>query len=249
MHVLGIDIGGSGVKGAVVDVANGEMMTERVRLDTPVAADPAGILDTVCELVQHFNWQGQIGCGFPAVIDKGLARTASNIHGSWIGFDVVGSLNKATGCHCAVINDADAAGLAEMRFGAGQGCSGTVLVVTLGTGIGSALFFQQQLFPNLELGLMPYRGAPIERYASAAVRKSKNLGWKKWASRLNRFFASVESILTPQLIIVGGGVSRKHEKFFPLLETDADVVPADLLNQAGIIGAACFAAEQSSHLN
>lgn len=243
MQVLGIDIGGSGIKGAIVDVVNGELVTEHLHLATPHLATPEAVLEVVNQLVQQFNWSGMIGCGFPAVIDNGYARTAANIDDGWIDFDVASALTATTGCRCAVINDADAAGLAEMRFGAGLGNTGTVLVLTLGTGIGSALFHGGQFFPNLELGALPYKGVPIERYASAAVRREQNLSWDKWAERLNRFFASVESILTPELIIVGGGVSSKHDKFFPLLETQAELIPAHFFNQAGIIGAACHASE------
>lgn len=242
MHVLGIDIGGSAVKGAVVDAAGGRLETEALSLDMPQGAEPEAVLDVVAELVRSFCWTGPIGCGFPAVIDNGVARTASNIDRTWIGYDVAKGLSRTTGCCCRVINDADAAGVAEMRYGAGRGCSGTVLMVTLGTGIGSALFHDRQLFPNLELGLLPYRGEPIERYASAAVRHGKKLGWKKWAGRLNRFFDHAESILFPERIIVGGGVSRNHQRFFPYLDTRAELVPARFFNRAGIIGAASHAA-------
>lgn len=245
MTVLGIDIGGSGIKGALVDTTSGELLTERLRLETPQPATPQAVMETVRQMVREFDWQGVIGCGFPAVIDDGRARTASNIDDGWIDFDVAAGLKEATGCRCAVINDADAAGLAEMRFGAGRDCEATVLVLTLGTGIGSALFFQGQLFPNLELGLMPYKEKPIERYASAAVRKEKELGWKKWAGRLNLFLGQVENFMSPKRIIIGGGVSRKHEKFLPLLEARAEIVPAELRNQAGLIGAACYAAENT----
>ena len=246
MQVLGIDIGGSGIKGAVVDVVSGDLVSEHLTLETPHLAEPEEVLEVVEQLVQKFNWQGVIGCGFPAVIDDGHARTAANIDHRWIGFDVASELTSVTGCRCAVINDADAAGLAEMRFGAGLENAGTVLVLTLGTGIGSALFHGGELFPNLELGALPYEGSPIERYASAAVRSEQNLDWAQWAERLNLFFTHVESILTAGLIIVGGGVSRNHDKFLPLLETQAELAPAHFLNQAGIIGAACYATEYFS---
>ncbi len=178
MNVLGIDIGGSGIKGAVVDIDKGELITERLRLETPQPATPAAVLESIQQLVRHFNWHGTIGCGFPAVIDNGRARTASNIDDAWIDFDVAAALTEITACPCAVINDADAAGMAEMRFGAGRGCRGTVLILTLGTGIGSALFHAGHLFPNLELGLLSFRGDAIERYASATVRREKNSAGK-----------------------------------------------------------------------
>ena len=246
MIVLGIDIGGSGIKGALVDITSGELQSEPQCLKTPQPSTPEAVLETVQQLVCHFDWKGVIGCGFPAVIVDGHARTAANIDDSWVGFDVASALTSVTGCRSAVINDADAAGLAEMSFGAGQGKAGTVLVLTLGTGIGSALFHNSQLFPNLELGALPFKGLPIEQYTSAAVRTEQNLDWEQWTERLNLFFAQIESILTAGLIIVGGGVSRNHDKFFPLLETQAQLVPAHFLNQAGTIGAACYAAESFS---
>ncbi|MDX2481306.1 MAG: ROK family protein [Desulfuromusa sp.] len=242
MNVLGIDIGGSGIKGAIVDVETGQLCSERLRVETPQPATPQAVIDSTCQLIKTFNWDGLIGCGFPAVIQKGLVKTAANIDESWLDIDVQDILQKATECSCAVINDADAAGLAEMQFGEGRGRSGTVLILTLGTGIGSALFYQGQLVPNLELGYLPMEGAPAEHYTSAAVRKNEKLSWLVWSKRLNKFLNHVERLFSPELIIVGGGVSRKHEKFFPHIETQAELVPARWLNQAGIIGAACFAA-------
>ncbi len=245
MQVLGIDIGGSGIKGALVDTSNGELVSERLRLETPQPATPEAVAATVAELVARFGWQGCIGCGFPAIIRNGTAFSAANIDTGWIGVDVETLLEEATGCPVRVVNDADAAGIAEMRYGGGIGQLGAVLILTLGTGIGSALFHQGQLFPNLELGFLPYRGAPIEHYAAAAVRKQEKLSWKVWSKRLNRFLQMSERLLSPDLIIIGGGVSRKSEKFLPLLETGAEVIPAQLLNQAGIIGAASFAADHA----
>ncbi|HEY5672896.1 MAG TPA: ROK family protein [Malonomonas sp.] len=244
MDVLGIDIGGSGIKAAVVDAANGELKSERLRIATPVPATPAAVAAAVAELVRQFNWQGPIGCGFPAIIRNGVAQSAANIAEEWIGTDVARLLRAATGCPCVVINDADAAGLAEMCFGAGKGRSGNVLVITVGTGLGSALFNNGVLYPNSELGHLRLKTGLAEHYASAAVRKQEKLSWAAWAKRLNRFFSLVERVLSPDLIIIGGGVSRKHEKFFPLLKTRADVLPAQFRNHAGIIGAACVAAEQ-----
>jgi polyphosphate glucokinase len=246
MEYLGIDIGGSGIKGAIVDVTTGKILTERLRVDTPLPATPQAVAEKLAELVATFNWQGGIGCGFPAVISSGVAKTAANIDPSWIGTDVVALLDNATGCRCSVVNDADAAGLAEMRFGGGRNRSGTVLVVTLGTGIGSALFFNGQLYPNSELGHLRLKNGIAEHYASSAVRKNEGLSWKAWSKRLNNFFALVERILSPELIIVGGGVSRKHEKFFPYLDVQAELLPAEFRNQAGIIGAACLAAERQN---
>jgi len=243
MESLGIDIGGSGIKGAVVNVASGELLSERVRLTTPQPATPQAVAKTVSVLVRQLDWRGPVGCGFPAIISNGVARSAANIDVSWVDVDVEVLLAEATGCSCTVVNDADAAGLAEMRFGCGKGRTGTVLVLTLGTGIGSALFYNELLYPNSELGHLSVKGMIAEHYASAAVRKNEGLSWKAWAKRLNRVFAQAERVLSPELIVIGGGVSRKHEKFFPYLETLAELQPAALRNQAGIIGAACRAKE------
>ncbi len=243
MQVLGIDIGGSGIKGAIVDTQSGELISERLRLETPQPATPEAVAGTVAELVTRLEWQGSIGCGFPAIIRHGVAFSAANIDAGWIGVDVETLLKEATGCPVRVVNDADAAGIAEMRYGGGVGQLRSVLILTLGTGIGSALFRQGQLFPNLELGFLPYKGAPIEHYAAAAVRKQEKLSWKAWSKRLNRFLQMSERLLSPDLIIIGGGVSRKSEKFISYLEARAEVIPAQLLNQAGIVGAASFAAE------
>ena len=244
MNILGIDIGGSGIKGALVDVATGTLTSERIKLLTPQPATPAAVADVVAELCGRFDWHGPIGCGFPAVISGGVAQTAANIDPSWIGVNVEKLLFDATGCPCLVVNDADAAGIAEMRFGEGIGHNDAVLVLTLGTGIGSALFHGGQLFPNLELGAFPLRGGIAEHYAAAAVRKRDKLSWQEWAERLNLFFGEVERIFSPDLIVLGGGVSRKSEKYMAYLSAQAQLVPARLQNQAGIIGAACLMAEK-----
>ena len=242
MGILGIDIGGSGIKGAVVSTETGQIVSKRILIETPQPATPQAVIEAICELVRLFDWHGSIGCGFPAVIQGGVVRTAANIDSGWIGLDVRNLLQGATGCTCSVINDADAAGLAEMMFGAGQGIAGSVLVITLGTGIGSALFCREQLFPNLELGSLPMKGMLAEHYASAAVRKNENLSWEGWSHRLNEFLTHVEHLFSPEKIIIGGGVSYQHEKFFPCLKTQAKLAPAHFFNRAGIIGAACFAA-------
>mgnify|MGYP001493848226 CR=1 FL=1 len=245
MEYLGIDIGGSGIKGAVVNVSSGELSSERLRLVTPQPATPEAVAQVVAEMVQTFGWQGTIGCGFPAVISNGVAKSAANIDESWIDCNVETLLTQATGCRCTVLNDADAAGLAEMRFGSGRGRCGTVLALTFGTGIGSALFFNGMLYPNSELGHLRLKSGIAERYASAKIREKEELSWKAWGKRLNKFFAQVERLFSPELIIVGGGVSRKHEKFFPHLKVQAELFPAQLRNRAGIVGAACHVAEVS----
>jgi len=245
MDVLGIDIGGSYIKGAIVDVQTGKLNSEPLQVETPQPASPAAIIEVTSDLVKSFPWHGSIGCGFPAVIQAGVAKTASNIDDLWIGLNVKEEMERATGCPCSVLNDADAAGLAEMQFGEGQGRDGTVLVLTLGTGVGSALFSQGELFPNLELGCLPINGIPADHYAAAAVRRRENLSWQSWTQRLNLFLNHVERLLSPELIIIGGGISSEYKIFFPQLKTEADLLPAHFLNQAGIVGAACFAAEKS----
>ncbi len=241
MQVLGVDIGGSGIKAALVDVENGTMLGVPFEVPTPRPATPGAIADQVAAVVSAFNWQGCVGIGFPAVIRNRVVATAANIDTSWIGIDAVDLFGHAIPGECVVVNDADAAGLAEMRFGAGAGQDETVLVLTLGTGIGSALFYRQQLFPNLELGSLPLQGGTAEEYAAASIRMQENLSWQDWGARLNQFFGLVERLLSPDLIIIGGGVSQRSDQFFPYLQTRAQLLPANLLNQAGIVGAACHA--------
>jgi polyphosphate glucokinase len=243
MQALGLDIGGTGIKGAPVDTESGQLLAERFRLRTPHPATPQAVAKTVAEVAAHFDWQGPIGCGFPAVIRGGIAHTAANVDAAWVGTDARTLFERATGCRCAIANDADVAGLAEMRFGAGQGRDGVVLVVTLGTGIGSALFASGQLVPNTELGHIELKGMEAEHWAADSARTREDLSWKKWAKRVDRFLLRMRDYFWPELIIVGGGVSKKHEKFLPLLTVDADVVPAQLRNEAGIVGAALAAVE------
>ncbi len=241
MQVLGIDIGGSFIKGAVVSIETGQIVSERLQVVTPQPATPEAVIESVCHLVALFNWGGVVGCGFPAVIQGGVAKTAANIDASWVGVHVQELLEKKSGCHCFVVNDADAAGLAEIQFGQGKGRVGTVLTLTLGTGIGSALFFQGRLIPNLELGFLPLNEGVAEHYAAAAVKTKEGLSWQLWTQRLNVFLAQVERLLCPELIILGGGISSEHEMFFPYLQAQAEITPARFFNQAGIVGAACFA--------
>jgi polyphosphate glucokinase len=241
MEALGIDIGGTGIKGALVNTASGELLTERYRLLTPQPATPKAMIQTMGKIVSHFNWQGPVGCGYPGVVKDGVVYTASNVSKKWIGFNLVDGLRELTGCDVVALNDADAAGLAEMRFGAGRDQNGVVFVITLGTGIGTALFVAGQLVPNLELGHVEIGGQEAEARAAAVVRKQARLSWKKWGRRVNRYLVTMEQLLWPDLIIVGGGVSKSHAKFFPFFTTQTPVVPAQMLNQAGIIGAAMAA--------
>lgn len=238
MEILGIDIGGSGIKGAPVDMKTGELTAERLRIETPQPATPAAITDCVAEIVTHFKWNGKIGCGFPAAIKYGFVKTATNIDKSWIGTDAAQLFSKATQCKVAVINDADAAGMAEIRLGAGRNVQGTVLMITVGTGIGTSLFYNGILLPNTELGHLRLGKKTAEEYASGATRKKFNLEWKEWADRFNEYLQYVEFLFWPDLIIIGGGLSKKSDKFLQLLYTKTKVVPAFYMNNAGIIGAA-----------
>ena len=241
MHVLGIDIGGSGIKGAPVDIKKGEMLTERFRIKTPKSGKPKPMAEVVAEIAQHFDWQGPIGCGFPAAIQHGVVRTAANVSKKWIGKNASQLFSETTGCLTVVINDADAAGLAEMRFGAGQGREGVVLLITLGTGIGTALFSDGKLMPNTELGHIEIAGVEAEKMASSFVRENENLTWPQWAERVDTYLDVMEQLFWPDLIIVGGGISKDHKKFLPLLSVEAEVIPAQMRNNAGIVGAALAA--------
>jgi len=241
MNVLGIDIGGSGIKGALVDVERGRLVSDRVRVPTPAPSTPGAVGDAVRELVGGLRWKGAIGCTFPAVIHAGVAQTAANVDRSWIGTNVEKVLSKKIGRRVRVLNDADAAGLAEAHFGAARRVRGTVLLLTLGTGIGSAMFVDGRLVPNTELGHLEIAGTKAELFTSDRTRKDEDLSWKKWAARLDVYLAHLELLFSPDLLILGGGVSRKHENFLHLLHTRTPVVPARLRNEAGIVGAALAA--------
>jgi polyphosphate glucokinase len=238
---LGIDIGGTGMKAAPVDLATGSLLHKRYRLLTPQPAKPKAVAEACRELVSHFAWQGPIGVTFPAVVKRGVVRTAANVDARWIGTDADGLLTETTGCPVAVLNDADAAGIAEMRFGAGTGRSGTTIMVTLGTGIGTALFVDSVLVPNTEFGHIELRGRDAEERAAANVRETQDLSWKAWAEHVDDYLAAIEALLSPDLIIIGGGVSEDSDKWFKYLVREAEVVPAALGNNAGIVGAALFA--------
>ena len=238
MQILGIDIGGSGIKGAPVNIESGEMLSERFRIPTPHPAKPKAVAKTVAKIADHFEWQGPIGCGFPAVVQHGITRTAANVHNKWIGENAAVRFSEKTGCPVKVVNDADAAGLAEMAFGAGKGRDGVVLLVTIGTGLGTSLFTDGVLLPNTELGHIEIDCDDAELMASDSARKKKDLSWKKWGKRLNRYLNRLEALVWPDLIILGGGVSKKHKKFMPYLDVNAEIVIAESFNHAGIIGAA-----------
>jgi polyphosphate glucokinase len=241
MHVLGIDVGGSGIKGAPVDTETGEMLAGRIRIKTPKDAEPQPIADVVTEIARSFNWSGPIGIGFPAPIKSGIAMMAANVSPKWVGTNADDLFTKTTGCDCTMINDADAAGLAEMKFGAGRGQPGTVIMLTLGTGIGSAIFYRGNLLPNTEFGHLDMLGRDAEHRVSDAARQRDELTWKKFAKRLNRYLLQMEKLFWPDLFIVGGGISKESERYLPLLRIQTPIIPAQLLNQAGIVGAALAA--------
>ncbi|MBI4879020.1 MAG: ROK family protein [Planctomycetes bacterium] len=243
MEVLGIDIGGSGMKAAPVDTAAGKLTGELYRLETPDPAMPAAVAAALAELVRHFSWKGPIGCGFPGAVRHGVVLGAANLSRAWQDVNAVELFTAAAGRAVAVANDADVAGLAEMRFGAGRAARGVTLVITLGTGIGTALFVDHVLVPNTEFGHIEIDGRDAEEIASARVRKEKSLGWKKWVRGVDRYLQRMCQDQSLDRIIIGGGVSKKHEKFLPLLTVSAEVLPARLRNEAGIIGAALYAAE------
>ncbi|MCR5085053.1 MAG: ROK family protein [Succinivibrionaceae bacterium] len=245
MQVLGIDIGGTGIKGAVVETETGEIVRERIRVDTPHPATPEAITSEFCRLVREgFRWEGPVACGFPARVLHGVVQTASNIDPSWVETPVEEMFSKALGRKVHVANDADVAGLAELRLGAARGVRGPVLFLTIGTGIGSAIFLDGRLYPNTELGHLRFHGDIAERYCSAAVRERLELKWGKWGERLNDYLAYLEFLLAPELIILGGGASKRFEKYQERLTIHTPVVPAKTLNLAGIIGAALYGAEQ-----
>ena len=244
--VLGIDIGGTGLKAALVDTENGKMVTPRRRVLTPQPARPAAVCAAIAALVaaEEFAGATRAGAGFPGVIKGGVAFTAANLGGAWVGKDVASLLGEAIAKPVSVANDADVAGLAEVRFGAGQGHGGEILMVTLGTGIGCGFFHNGMLIPNTELGHIEINGKDAEQTAAALVRERKKLSWKRWARDVEAYLQKLEALIWPDLIIIGGGVSATPEKFLPLITTRTKVVPATLGNEAGIIGAALWAAEQ-----
>jgi polyphosphate glucokinase len=242
MEILGIDIGGTGIKGAPVDIERGIFMDERYRIPTPQPSAPEAVAEVVARISEHFGWTGPVGCTFPAVVKSGVVYTAANVDDAWVGKDAHAIFKRVTGLPVLMLNDADAAGIAEMAFGAGRGRSGVVFVLTLGTGIGSAIFVNGMLMPNTELGHMEIRGKDAEHRAANSIRKQKALSWKKWAARVNEYLHRLEFLFSPDLFIIGGGVSKRHDKFLPLLNVRAEVVPAQLFNDAGIVGAAMAAA-------
>jgi polyphosphate glucokinase len=238
---FGVDIGGSGIKGAPVDLHKGKLADDRLRIATPQPSTPEAVAEVVGEILDHFGWKGEFGCTFPAVVQHGVTQTAANVDASWIGADAQKALKSATGRKALVVNDADAAGVAEVEFGAADGHKGTVLVVTLGTGIGSALIANGRLVPNTEFGHLEIDGYDAEKRAADSAREREDLDWKAWGERLTRYFGHLENLVWPDLIVVGGGVSKKFDRWSPYVDSRTPIVPATLLNEAGIIGAALLA--------
>lgn len=245
MNVLGIDVGGTGIKANLVDIRTGVPVGEKLKIKTPTPATPEAVADCLKQAVDHFNWKGKkVGIGFPAVIKRGMSLTASNIDAAFINYPIIQSFSEALECDVTVVNDADAAGIAEMTHGKGKGMGGLVIFLTLGTGIGSALFFNGQLLANTELGHLKYKKSVFEKYASNSAREFHHLSWKKWAKELDVYLNHLNLLLSPDLILIGGGVSKQFDLYGPYLNVPVRVETASLLNDAGIIGAAMAAVNE-----
>ncbi len=242
---FGVDIGGSGTKGARVNLETGELASDRIKFPTPRSYAIDDVVQTVLDVVSRAGWDGPFGCTFPGIVKRGVLYSAANLGPHWLGVDLAGLLAERSGREVAVLNDADAAGVAEVDFGAARGREGVVIVTTLGTGIGSALFLDGKLVPNTEFGHLELDGEIAEARASSAAKEREGLSYKAWAPRLQRFYGHLDFLFSPDLIVVGGGISRKSDKFLPLLDLRSEIVPAQLENQAGIAGAAMAAAEKT----
>ncbi len=247
MEVLGIDIGGSGMKGGLVNSVTGELVTERFRIPTPVSRKPDEMSQVFNEIVDHFNYDGPVGCGFPSIIKNGVCKASGNLNSEWVNLNVEELFSIACGLPVTVINDADAAGYAVMNFGIGKGKLGFVIMITIGTGLGSGAFFDGKLIPNFELGQIPYKKyEKIEHWAAASIKEKKSFSYKKWGKRFNTFLGLVEVLVSPDLIILGGGTSDDFDEFKKWITIETPVIPAHLGNHAGIVGAACAAIHQMS---
>ncbi len=239
--ILGIDIGGSGIKGAPVNTKNGKLLEKRFRIPTPQPPSPDAVADVIKQIVDHFKWEGPVGCGFPGIIQNGVVKTAVNLEDSWNDLDVRKFLSKYTGLPVNIVNDADAAGMAEMKFGAGKHRKGALILITVGTGIGTVIFTKGKLLPNTELGHLIFKGMDAETYISDATRKNENLTWEEWAGRFNEYLNELNRLFSPDMIVIGGGASKRKKKFLEYITVDTRVVAAKLKNEAGIIGAALAA--------
>ncbi len=239
MEILGIDIGGSGMKGGLVNIETGELVTERFRIPTPASRKPEEMAKVFKEITNHFDYNGPVGCGFPTIVKHGVCKSVSNLNKSWLNLDIQKLFSDACGLPVTVINDADAAGYAVINYGIGKNEQGLVLMITVGTGIGSGAFFNGKLIPNSELGQIPYKKyKKIEHYTADSIRKKEDLSFTEWGKRLNTFLELVETIVCPDLIILGGGVSKHFDKYEKQIRIETPVKPAELGNHAGIIGAA-----------
>ncbi len=239
MEILGIDIGGSGMKGAIVNTEKGELITERHKIETPQPATPKAVTGVIQQIIDHFNWKGPLGAGFPSIVKEGVTRLAVNLSPEWDDMNIETHVKEKTGLDNTFLNDADSAGLAEIRFG-GHDTGGLVVMLTFGTGIGSAFFYNGVLIPNMEFGHVEILGGKnAEKYAAARIRKEKDLSWEEWGDRVNQYLKHLERILSPSLFVIGGGVSRKTEKFMDCIKVRTPVQAATMQNNAGIIGAAC----------
>lgn len=242
MELLGIDVGGTGIKGALVDASTGELTTERHRIPTPQPATPNAVASAIEQMIKHFDWTGNVGVGFPTPLQHGTCQSGGNLHEDWKGTKVDDLFNSKTGNNYFIVNDADAAGLAEISFGAGKNVNGVVIMITLGTGIGSGIFLDGKLLPNSELGHVLYKNGKIfEKYAADSARKRDNLSRSEWGKRLNKYFSHIEFLFSPDLFIVGGGASKKLGKFSQQIKIKTPIVAAQAENEAGIIGAAMAA--------
>ncbi len=240
-HVLGIDIGGTGTKGAIVNVKTGEFVSDKIKYKTPEESTPKAILSIIKNMITDFEWEGkQIGFGFPAIIKQGMSCSAANIHKDWIDFDIATYFEEELDCPLTVVNDADSAGLAELLFGAAKHKKGSVLLLTLGTGIGSALFVDGRLVPNTEFGHLKWKKSITEDYASNRARKANNLDWPEFGKELNAVLNHIELLLSPDCIIIGGGISKSFDEYVDCFDIKAEIIPAELKNNAGIIGAAYY---------
>jgi len=251
MEILGIDIGGSGIKGAVVNAETGEMLTKRHRIPTPASRKPEDMAEVVKQIADHFNYIGPVGCGFPTIVKNGVCQSAGNLHPSWVDVNIDELFTRVTGRGFTVLNDADAAGYVSVNYGVGKGRHGLVVMITIGTGLGSGVFYNGVLLPNFELGQIPYKKyEKIELWAAASAKEREDLSYEKWGKRFNKFLKYVELIISPDLIIVGGGTSKKWKKFNHLITIETEVVKAELMNHAGIIGAAvaCLREQHHGHL-
>ncbi|MEM9918576.1 MAG: ROK family protein [Bacteroidota bacterium] len=249
--MLGVDVGGSGIKGGLVNIQTGEMLGERFRVETPKPSKPEAVAEAFKKVIAHFEWNDVVGCGFPSVVKNGVTMTAANIDKEWVGTNAKEILSNACGHEVFIRNDADLAGLAEIKFGVGKDSQeGTNLLITIGSGLGSALFVNGQLVPNTEFGHLYLKGHRViaEHYAADSIRKREDLSWKVWGKRFNQYLQHLESLFTPNMIILGGGASKKYAKFSDQLELRTKVIPAKLLNSAGIIGAAYLAHQMKNKL-